>query len=220
LSFSGTRIDTLGDSLRKQLSIADSDVELLDEFRRSFGAAYDFVLGKIREELQIDVTGRPAKTILSIVSKLRRETIRLSQMQDIAGCRIVVDNIGKQDIVLANLQDKFPGSDVVDRRLHPSHSYRAVHIIVHIYGKTIEIQLRTRLQHMWAELSEKWSDTDPALKYGGGKTSVQDLLKQVSDLVKENERLERHPQISKDAANRLRETISNVIITIGEKVKI
>jgi ppGpp synthetase/RelA/SpoT-type nucleotidyltranferase len=35
----------------------------------------------------------------------------------------------------------------------------------------VEIQVRILMQHWWAELSEKLSDTiDPEIKYGGGPT--------------------------------------------------
>ncbi len=50
--------------------------------------------------------------------------------------------------------------------------------------KLIEIQVRTALQHTWAELSEKFSDVvDPAIKYGGGHEAIRALLAGTSELV-------------------------------------
>jgi putative GTP pyrophosphokinase len=70
-------------------------------------------------------------------------------------------------------------------------SQRAVHVIVNTHGKLIEIQVRTELQHLWAELSEKGSDIiDPAIKYGGGHEGVQELLTAASTVVVEAESLE------------------------------
>src|SRR5262249_36534621 len=48
----------------------------------------------------------------------------------------------------------------------------------------IEIQVRTLLQHVWAELSEKFSDViDPAIKYGGGDEANQSFLIQISSFI-------------------------------------
>jgi ppGpp synthetase/RelA/SpoT-type nucleotidyltranferase len=54
--------------------------------------------------------------------------------------------------------------------------------------KLIEVHVRTSLQHVWAELSEKYSDViDPAIKYGGGDASVQEILHEMSALIAGNE---------------------------------
>ena len=43
-------------------------------------------------------------------------------------------------------------------------------LIVSIDDKSVEIQVRTKLQHRWAEVSEKGADLlDRAVKYGGGR---------------------------------------------------
>lgn len=137
-------------------------------------------------------TGRLAKSTVSIAEKLRRESIRLSQMQDIAGCRIVVRNVMEQEQLVASLKTDFPGATLIDRRDHPSHGYRAIHIIVEISGKSIEIQVRSSLQHLWAEVSEKSSDVlDPKIKYGGGSDSWRNFLTKSSQLVANYEELEK-----------------------------
>lgn len=191
MKLSKTQIDRLGDRLREG-PLSDSDLRILDDYRRSFGEAYEEVVGTIRERLKLEPTGRPAKSTGSIIEKLRRESIRLSQVQDIAGCRIVLVDVAEQDRVVMLLRDVFPDSSVVDRRLHPSYGYRAVHVVAHVSGKLIEIQVRSSLQHLWAELSEMFSDVlDPNIKYGGGKNEIQKMLRIVSDLVKDFEMDER-----------------------------
>src|SRR5260370_11586469 len=122
------QIDRLGDRLRKG-SIYDDDLRLLDSYRRSFTEAYELVIGQIRKQLNLEPTGRPAKSTTSIIDKLQRESIRLSQMQDIAGCRIVVADLLTQDEVVERLTDLFDRATIVDRREDPSHGYRAVHVI-------------------------------------------------------------------------------------------
>jgi hypothetical protein len=80
---------------------------------------------------------------------------------------------------------------VIDRRERPSHGYRAMHVVVQQQGKPVEIQVRTRLQHLWAELSEKLSDVeDPSIKYGGGDEQFRAPLLQMSALVAQVERRE------------------------------
>ena len=98
-SLSKTQIDKLGDRLRKG-DISEADLRMVDDYRRSFSEAYEFVFGAIRSELGLEPTGRPAKSTSSITEKLLRESIRLSQIQDIAGCRLVVPGIEEQDELL------------------------------------------------------------------------------------------------------------------------
>jgi len=127
-SFSKSEIDRLGVRLKRGAP-TDADLTVLDAYRGTFAAAYAFVVTALRRRLRVKATGRPAKSTTSVIDKLQRETIRLSQMQDIAGCRIVVRNIVTQNKLLARIQALFPGCTTVDRREHPSHPYRAVHVI-------------------------------------------------------------------------------------------
>lgn len=187
---SKTQIDRLGNRLKKG-SHSESDLLLLDEYRRSFGDAYEVVARTIIQRGAFP-SGRLPKSTRSIVEKLRRESIRLSQIQDIAGCRVVVTNIAEQEQFVASLRSDFPGASVIDRRDKPSFGYRAVHVIVEVSGKPIEIQVRTALQHKWAELSEKSSDViDPTIKYGGGPKEWRRLLTESSEMVTSFEMIER-----------------------------
>jgi ppGpp synthetase/RelA/SpoT-type nucleotidyltranferase len=186
-SISKSKIDQLGDRLRKD-NITQDDLRLLDEYRRSFNNAYEVVVGTIRQQLGLEPTGRPAKSTTSITEKLQRESIRLSQMQDISGCRLVVSGIAEQEQVVASIVEIFPGSLVVDRREKPSHGYRAVHVIALMDSRSVEIQIRTALQQLWAELSEKLADlVDPAIKYGGGEEHFKQLLATGSEGIAEHE---------------------------------
>lgn len=183
-------VDRLGRKL-KDGPITESDILLLDSYRRSFGKAYETVVAEIGQALDLAPTGRPAKSTSSVIEKLRRETIRLTQIQDIAGCRIVVPGILEQRKTVEALIAKFPEARILDRRGNPSHGYRAVHVVPVVNSKPVEIQVRTKLQHLWAELSEKFSDLfDPAIKYGGGPKDHQVILTSLSNLVARLEKLE------------------------------
>jgi GTP pyrophosphokinase len=225
---SKTQIDRLGDRLKKG-AFEKSDLILLDSYRRSFGPAYETVVQTIRDTLELEPSGRPAKSTNSLIEKLKRESIRLTQVQDIAGCRVVVPDIVQQDIVVGSLLGgAFHEARLVDRREEPSYGYRAVHMVVEIFGKMVEIQVRTTFQHIWAEISEKYADlygTD--IKYGGGTEEIRRLLETLSKYIATYEDLEyalgwseesdevrdmqeRMRAVREDLAGRLDEEISRI----------
>lgn len=185
-----TQIDKLGERLRRG-NTTENDLRLLDIYRRSYGDVYERIVGTIRMELALEPTGRPAKSTTALIEKLRRESIRLTQVQDIAGCRLIVTGIVDQDRAVRSLTELFVGATVVDRRIVPSHGYRAVHVVVFSEEKAFEIQVRTAMQHQWAELSEKFADLlDPAIKYGGGEEQVRSVLARMSGIVADAEQAE------------------------------
>jgi putative GTP pyrophosphokinase len=149
-----------------------------------------------------DPTGRPGKSTPAIVDKLQRSTMRLSQMQDIAGCRLVVSDVPAQKRALEQLLTnlgRLGTVTLVDRRLTPSHGYRAIHLIAAINGKPVEVQLRTQLQHFWAEISETAADVfGIAVKYGGaapGRPDVRESLDALSTLIADLESGAPHGQL-------------------------
>jgi len=181
--FTRSQIDRLGKRLR-QNDITIEDRHLLDDYRRSFSSAYKKVLFVLGSHLGLAPTGRPSKSTISIVGKLRRESIRLSQMQDIAGCRVTVLGISEQEAAVDAIKSIFKKVSVIDRREKPSHGYRAVHIVAEMDGKLIEIQVRTQLQHLWAENVEKASDRFGGdLKYGVGDSRVISRILELSRLI-------------------------------------
>jgi len=98
----------------------------------------------------------------------------------------------------------FHNITVVDRREYPNNGYRAVHVIVNQSGKLVEVQVRTVLQHGWAELSEKASDLiDPEIKYGGGDPDLQGALLKISSLFARQEYGEHEFRDMEERASRL-----------------
>jgi ppGpp synthetase/RelA/SpoT-type nucleotidyltranferase len=187
---SKTQIAKLGKRLSSGRNSED-DLFRLDAYRRSFGPAYEVVIRALSGELGLSPTGRQIKTTQSIVAKLAREKTSLPRMQDIAGCRIVVETCAEQDDAVRRICFTFKDSKAVDRRKRPSHGYRAVHVVIPVEGKLIEVQVRTSLQHGWAELSEKLADIVGAeIKYGEGPKVIQDMLMKASRDIAETEALE------------------------------
>jgi ppGpp synthetase/RelA/SpoT-type nucleotidyltranferase len=124
------------------------------------------------EGVGLTVASRPLKTLDTILEKLKRERTRLSTMQDIAGIRIVGENgltRDQQDRLADAITRQFPSTARrIDRRTAPSFGYRALHLVVEVEAYPVEIQLRTDLQHGWADGMERFGDIwGRQIRYGG-----------------------------------------------------
>ncbi len=184
-TFSKTQIDKLGERLKLDHH-SDDDLQMLAEYRNSFAGVFQAVSETIQEKITNGLSGR-MKTNASIIAKLRRERIRLTQMQDVVGCRLIVRGISEQEVVTQSLTSIFESFSIVDRREKPSYGYRAIHLIVKLQEKPVEVQVRTSLQQLWAELSERFFDVEPDIKYGGGDDIHKTILATISRNVKEIE---------------------------------
>ena len=122
-------------------------------------------------------------------AKLQRETIRLSQIQDIAGCRVTVHGLDEQDETVQRVSEAFSNAKVFDLRLQPRCGYRAVHTVIQSLGLPVELQIRTGWQDAWANMSELFADRfGIAVKYCGGSAEPQAILGTGSDLFRDFER--------------------------------
>jgi len=95
--------------------------------------------------------------------------MRLTQIEDIAGLRVVVEMTRHtQDELVQRIMAALPeGPKLKDRRVHPSHGYRAVHLVARVAGHQVEIQVRTRLQDLWAQMVERLADSwGRQIRYG------------------------------------------------------
>jgi hypothetical protein len=122
--------------------------------------------------------GSRLKTTGTLVDKLRRiPGMRLSRIQDVAGARVVAEmNREEQDRLVGGVTARFDDYRVKDRRAEPSFGYRAVHIIVKRQGRPVEIQVRTHLQDLWAQIVERLADDwGRGIRYGE-PPSEPDLL--------------------------------------------
>jgi putative GTP pyrophosphokinase len=184
------QVDLLGERL-KAGPIVEADLRLLDEYRRQFEPAITHVMRELQERFGLQPAARPAKSTIAIVEKLQRETIRLSQMQDIAGCRLVVGGVSVQQALVNDLAQLYPNAIVVSRITEPSYGYRAVHIVLIADVGRLEIQVRTSLQHLWAQLSEAIaSRLGSDIKYGRSNSPIVQLLVRLSEDVQSIEEAE------------------------------
>lgn len=140
-------------------------------------SGWDVLLGR---EAEIDISGR-AKTLDTLVQKLRRTPgLKLPYIRDIAGVRLVGDfTLTEQTRVAERVRDVLdcPDAALVDRREVPESGYRALHVIATVNGISVEVQIRTRLQGLWADVFERTADTwGRQIRYGEAPDPAPDEL--------------------------------------------
>lgn len=115
------------------------------------------------------VVGQRLKRMPRIVEKLTRDhRSNLSRMQDIGGCRAILEDLATVDAVRRRIhRNKWDVIAEDDYIANPQPTgYRGVHIVVRKFDRPIEIQLRTPWQNMWAnnvesiDLRRRWGLKD------------------------------------------------------------
>lgn len=177
LVYSKNEIDRAAQSIRHHCEGEDREhaIAIIQNFREVH--LYPLMLMKnhlARTAARISdriIIARRLKRLPTILDKLERPTldgvshnsIKLTRMQDIGGCRAIVKNIDQ----LLKLKEKLEQSTSVHRiirindYLKPKQSgYGGIHLIYSCFEEfkednqwkktKIEVQLRTELQHAWA----------------------------------------------------------------------
>lgn len=180
----------------------DPDVEhakeVLTAFRRQWEAGPTAALPRMNAALQELVGGLDAsvsnrlKRANRIVNKLvSLDGMKLARMDDIGGCRIILPNLATLRDVEDQVRSRFAGelkpAAGHDYVTTPKETgYRAVHLILRCEGLLVEVQLRTALQHVWAEAVEaNETRSGDMFKRGEGDADVLAALRSFSDLLAE-----------------------------------
>lgn len=155
----------------------DESLDLINSFRSGHGYPLQAIKMTLKSRARsVDpsaVVAQRLKRLSSIAIKLRNEPkMQLSQMQDIGGCRAVVRNWYSVIRLLAAYRTaakKNPTrSNIIKEKDYISQpktdGYRSFHYVLRyqstsedneVYnGKKIEIQIRSRPQHVWATAVE------------------------------------------------------------------
>lgn len=153
-----------------------------DEISEIFRIAYNwrdshaFPMRRIRHELIqglrhagiIGLTSARMKRMASIRRKLRSSSIRLPQIQDLGGCRAILNQMADVTTVVQRYREGVSHHVVHsenDYIAEPKRDgYRSYHVVLRFQPKydhdtpyadqKVEIQIRTRLQHSWATAVE------------------------------------------------------------------
>jgi hypothetical protein len=167
----------------------DSALSIAGNWRSSHGYPLHVIKTLLRKRAKVYDSGalvsQRLKRLPSIITKLQRfNSMQLSTMQDLGGCRAVVRTVLRVDRLVHFYETNQPTVTALinkkDYILTPkSDGYRGVHLIYEYQGKSqggtfrglkIEIQIRSRLQHAWATALETIDTfTNEALKSGLGK---------------------------------------------------
>lgn len=116
---------------------------------------------------QRDIVAQRLKRMPTIISKLERlPRLKLSNVQDIGGCRAIVPETTDAfqhatDLLDSRVRHRLTRYKDYIRSPRPS-GYRGLHLVysynsekvAHWHGLSTEIQIRTRLQHRWATAVE------------------------------------------------------------------
>lgn len=130
----------------------------VENYRLQYAPVLEKVLGALRaaHPNPFRVLGR-IKTINSIQEKVsRRKYACFSELTDVAGARIVIPSYAALPIVTQNIERAFSiveKEDLIhDRR---GTGYRAIHYLVMVDGRIVEIQVHTHRGTIWAEASHR-----------------------------------------------------------------
>lgn len=152
---------------------AEAALDLVNRWRACHAYpinTFNTTLRKKNSEISLQViTAQRLKRMSTIIKKLRRyKTMKLTTMQDIAGLRAVVDSLPQ----VYKLADKYRKSKKMLHQLYnekdyienprDEDGYRCLHLIYRYKNKKkpeydnlfLEIQIRTKLQHVWATAVE------------------------------------------------------------------
>jgi len=137
------------------------------------------------------------KRVKSLTGKLERYSTKLSQMQDIGGCRVVMSDVKlakklSQDYIKSNQRHKRIKKRERNYINKPKpDGYRSIHLVYKYYSinkvgklfnnKLIEIQIRSKLQHIWATAIETVDIfTGQTLKFGSGDAKWEHFFRLMS----------------------------------------
>ena len=149
-----------------------NEIDVIDNWRAAHAYPlqifYNTLRYRARKIHRTPLVTQRTKRFVSILTKLDREPdMKLSQMQDIGGCRAVLPTLGhvrRLEKVYYTRPFEHEALNHKDYIEHPQKSgYRSLHLKYKYKGAgeksvyndlKIEIQLRTELQHTWATAVE------------------------------------------------------------------
>jgi hypothetical protein len=171
--------------------------EVLENWRSSHAYPIQSMLGYFRKKaFEVEsksIVARRLKRTPSILSKLKRESgMKLDRMEDIGGCRIVVLNKKQVYLVrdaIINGRTRNTLRRERDYIKQPKDSgYRGIHLVYRYNGQkteysahSIELQIRSKIQHSWATAVEVVGTfTGQGLKASQGHTKWLKFFKLAS----------------------------------------
>lgn len=198
MSYSKKEVQRAGEALQNDELWRDDNakfkfsMQVLSDWR----SKHEKSLDQVTENLKLVSSKVDKKSIVvkrlkrapSIISKLQRfKSMKLRNMQDIAGCRSILENTKSVYKVKRELKrrNNFKSKDYI--KTPKEDGYRGIHLVGKYLNETdgciypVEIQLRSRIQHSWATAVEIVDlFTNQALKSNDGQRKWLDFFKYIS----------------------------------------
>src|SRR3990167_7597592 len=207
--YSKSKVNWAGDTLINSKSSEeniDKSLEILDNWRaihRYPMHIFKKRLKRVSEKISSEaLVVQRLKRLPSILKKLQRKyygnepTMKLSQMQDIAGCRAVISSV---ELARKLYREGYIKGDLKHKKVNEKDyisspkedGYRSIHLMYRYKsdkegkkeynGLLIEVQIRSKLQHLWATAIETVDFfTRQAIKSNEGQKEWMDFFKLVS----------------------------------------
>lgn len=177
----------------------DQALIVLNNWRAAHAYPLQVICSNLRRNNPNAIVVQRLKRLESIINKLDRNkdhVMQLYRMQDLGGCRVIVDTVDQ----VYETVDRYKNSRVrhlfkreYDYIKEPKCSgYRSYHMVYQFFSDTkevynsnmlIEIQFRTKLQHMWATAVEMMGIyTKSNLKSSQGNEDILRFFKLVSSI--------------------------------------
>ncbi len=239
LIYNKSKVDNAGHILT-DMGATPEDIEnaltILNNWRSSHGYPMNTFQARLRQKAKIvdsnALVVQRLKRVPSIIKKLKRDqtkTMSLSQMQDIAGCRVVLSNIEKVN-QLVEIYKKSRG--LKHKRIREKDyiknpkkdGYRGIHLVyryrsdkIKTYdGLLIEIQIRSKIQHAWATAIEIVDlFTKQAIKSNEGEEKWKEFFRLVSSAfakMENQKEVEGTPQNNNELYTAIKEKVTQLKI--------
>ncbi len=207
--YSKSKVDLAGDTLISETSSSEEKekaIRILDNWRaihRYPMHIFKKRLKRVSEKIDKEALAiQRLKRLPSILKKLQRKyygnepTMKLSQMQDIAGCRVVMSNV---ELTRQLYKEGYLRGDLKHKKVNEKDyittpkedGYRSIHLMYRYKsdkegkkdynGLLVEVQIRSKLQHLWATAIETVDFfTRQAIKSNEGQKEWMDFFRLVS----------------------------------------
>ena len=228
-------IDAAGRVLSQGFDADPTEWQQAAQLVNQWRVLHSHPLNTFRNNLRRRVSSRGViaqrlKRLPTIISKLERlHRIRLSQMQDIGGCRAVVQTANAafdlaSDLTSSGIRHQLVRANDYISNPRPS-GYRGLHLIYSYHsdrqtlwqGLQIELQFRSRLQHQWATAVETVGTlTGNDLKSSQGDPTWLRFFALMSSVIALRERtapVPGTPPMTKDLINEIRECDASIGIS-------
>ena len=212
--YSGNQINKAGKIIADPFSTSEERKKalvILNNWRAAHAYPLQIICSNLRKKNPNAIVVQRLKRLESITGKIQRfPEMQLYKMQDLGGCRVIVDTIEQ----VYEAVDKYKNSRIrhilkreYDYIANPKQSgYRSYHMVYQFYSDKkdtynknmfIEVQFRTKLQHMWATAVEMMGIyTNSNLKSSQGDYDILRFFELVSSIFAIEEKMPVCPNTS------------------------